>query len=292
MGGPSRRVTLDERASIGGMAGQREPDRAFEGSIPEIYERYLVPMIFESYAADLVERVSVLGGNRLLEVAAGTGAVTRRMANMLPSTVAITATDLNQAMLDQAAAQGTSRPVEWQQADVMSLPFDDDSFDVVVCQFGVMFFPDRPLAYAEIRRVLRPGGTFMFNVWDRLADNDFAQIVSETVAEMFPDDPPTFIDRVPHGYHDPAAIRADLVAGGYSAAPMIETIAARSRAVSATDVAIAYCQGTPLRVAIVSRDASRLDEATTRSTAAIEREYGSGEVEGTISAKVVTVQAP
>src|SRR5438128_117370 len=148
--------------------GCSEPDVVFAGSIPELYDRYLVPLIFEAFAADLVARLEGVRPASVLEVAAGTGGVTRAMAARLPETVAITASDLNQPMVDYAAALGTSRPVRWRQADAMDLPFDDHSFDAVVCQFGVMFFPDRPRAFAEICRVLRPGGVFVFNVWDRI----------------------------------------------------------------------------------------------------------------------------
>src|SRR5215472_15945481 len=132
-------------------------DKVFAGSIPKIYETYLVPLIFRPYADDLAQRVAALQVRRVLEVAAGTGVVTRALAAALPGDVEIVATDLNQAMLDQAAATGTSRPVTWRQADAMQLPFPDGSCDVVVCQFGAMFFPDKAKAFAEARRVLRKG---------------------------------------------------------------------------------------------------------------------------------------
>ena len=143
-------------------------DQAFGGSVPKIYDTYLVPLIFEPYAADLAQRLASVSPRRLLEVAAGTGVVTRALAAALPDTTTIVATDLNQAMLDEAAARGTARPVQWRQADAMQLPFADASFDAVVCQFGVMFFPDKPIAFSEARRVLEPGGLFIFNVWDRI----------------------------------------------------------------------------------------------------------------------------
>src|SRR5256885_14920391 len=152
-------------------------DIIFTGSIPKLYETYSVPMIFEPYAADLVGRLASRSLARVLEIAAGTGVVTRALASALPESVAIVATDLNQAMLDQAAAVGTKRAVKWQQADAMQLPFGDATFDAVVCQFGVMFFPDKARAFAEARRVLRPGGVFLFNVWDRIAENEFADPV-------------------------------------------------------------------------------------------------------------------
>src|SRR5690349_2607472 len=124
-----------------------KPDTVFAGSIPELYETQLVPLIFEPYAADLARRVAALHPSRVLETAAGTGVVTRAMARLLPAHAELIATDLNQPMLDRAAAVGTERAVRWLQADAMRLPFDDASFDVVVCQFGVMFFPDKAHAF-------------------------------------------------------------------------------------------------------------------------------------------------
>ena len=131
----------------------------FAGSVPDLYERYMVPLMFEVYAVDLAARVGRLKPSRVLEIAAGTGAATRQLARELPVSATIVATDLNQPMLDHAAAIGTARAVAWRQADVMRLPFPDGSFDVVACQFGAMFFPDKPRAYAEVRRVLLPGGS-------------------------------------------------------------------------------------------------------------------------------------
>ena len=183
-----------------------DSDRVFAGSIPELYEHYLVPLIFEPYAVDLVRRVSLRQPSRLLEIAAGTGVVTRHLANALPPTVSIVASDLNQPMLAHAAAVGTTHPVEWRQADAMQLPFPDEAFDVVVCQFGVMFFPDKAKAFSEARRVLRPGGVFIFNVWDRIEQNEFAATVTKALETIFPADPPRFMARLPHGYPDPPVV--------------------------------------------------------------------------------------
>jgi len=265
-------------------------DTAFAGSIPQVYERYLVPLIFEPYAADLALRIVRRHPSRLLEIAAGTGAVTRQLAKALPPEVSIVATDLNQAMLDQAAAEGTSRPVEWRQADALQLPFPDAYFDVVVCQFGVMFFPDKARAFAETRRVLRPGGQFIFNVWDRIEHNDFADTVTQAVGTLFPDDPPRFLARVPHGYHDPAVIVQDLAQGGFTRSPQVTTLPARSRAVSPRIPAVAYCQGTPLRGEIETRGPSRLAEATDIAASAIALQFGSETVDGKIQAHVVAVE--
>jgi SAM-dependent methyltransferase len=266
-------------------------DKVFAGSIPKLYETYLVPLIFEPYALDLVNRLKARSVSGVLEVAAGTGVVTRAMASALPESVSIVATDLNQAMLDQAAAVGTNRKVEWRQADAMQLPFPDGSFDAVVCQFGVMFLPDMPKAYAEARRVLRPQGVFIFNVWDRIEENEFADTVTTALETVFPNDPPRFMARTPHGHHDRSQIARDLAAGGFTASPRIDTVAARSRANSPREPAIAYCQGTPLRSEIEARDAARLGEATDVAAEAIAKRFGRGAVDGKIQAHVVTVEA-
>jgi SAM-dependent methyltransferase len=265
-------------------------DRVFGGSIPEVYDECMVPMLFAPYASDLAVRLEGLGQGPVLEIAAGTGVLTRELATRLPESVAITATDLNQPMLDHGAAHGTVRPVEWKQADVMRLPFADATFETVVCQFGVMFFPHRPSAYAEVRRVLRPGGSFVFNAWESLAENDFARIVSAAVGELFPEDPPSFVDRVPYGYHDVALIEADLAAGGYAGTVTFEKLALRSRAASAAVPATGFCQGTPLRNEITARDETRLDEATAAAAAAVAREFGQVDVAATMSAHIVTAR--
>src|SRR5690349_3879655 len=273
------------------MAAMNSPstDKVFAGSIPKLYETYLVPLIFEPYAADLAKRLSARPVSRVLEIAAGTGVVTRALASALPESAAIVATDLNQAMLDQAAAVGTKRAVEWRQADAMQLPFQDASFDAVVCQFGTMFFPDKAKAFAEARRVLRPAGVYLFNVWDRIEENEFADVVTAALGRRFPNDPPRFMARTPHGYHDRGVIERDLAGGGFGA-PRIDTLAARSRAASPRDVAIAYCQGTPLRNEIEARDASALHEATELATEAIAKRFGRGAVDGKIQAHVVAVK--
>ncbi len=264
-------------------------DGVFAGSIPKLYETYLVPLIFEPYAADLVERLRTRSVNRLLEVAAGTGVVTRALASGLTDEVEIVATDLNQAMIDQASAVGTKRAVEWRQADALQLPFPDGTFDAVVCQFGVMFLPDKVRGFSEARRVLKPGGVFVFNVWDRIAENEFADAVATAVESVFPDDPPRFLARTPYGYHDRRAIERDLADAGFVAPPQITTVAARSRATSPRIPAIAFCQGTPLRNEIESRGAARLGEATDVAAEAIARRFGPGVVDGKIQAQVVTV---
>jgi SAM-dependent methyltransferase len=268
-----------------------DTDKLFAGSIPKVYDTYLVPLIFEPYAVDLANRLRSRSLSRVLEIAAGTGVVTRALASALPESVAIVATDLNQAMVDHAAAVGTKHAVEWRQADAMQLPFADGTFDAVVCQFGVMFFPDKSKAFAEARRVLRPGGVYIFNVWDRIEENEFADVVTTALASVFPKDPPRFMARVPHGYYDHRAIQRDLANGGFARLPAFDTLAARSRAGSPEIPAIAYCQGTPLRNEIDARDASRLGEATDVAAAAIAQRFGQGAVDGRIQAHIVAIQS-
>jgi ubiquinone/menaquinone biosynthesis C-methylase UbiE len=263
-------------------------DKVFAGSIPVLYDRFLVPLIFESYARDLAERLARFNPHDVLETAAGTGVLTRAITSRLPAHVRIVATDLNQPMLDHAAARqpGGSR-ITWRHADALALPYADQSFDAVACQFGVMFFPDKVQGYMEARRALRPGGRFLFNVWDQISENEFADVVTQALATLFPHDPPRFMARTPHGYHDAERIRTELNAAGF-ADISIDGVDGRSRASSPLDAAIAYCQGTPLRNEIETRDASRLEDATKRAAAALAHRFGSGAIEGRLRALVIT----
>jgi len=264
-----------------------ESDKVFAGSIPKFYDTLMVPLIFAAYAGHTAQRVAAASPHSVLETAAGSGVVARALAPTLGADARYVVTDLNQPMLDYAAArQGRDARIEWRQADALDLPFEDTSFDVVCCQFGVMFFPDRVTGYAEARRVLKPGGRFVFTVWDRIEENDFADDVTNAVATVFPHDPPRFLARTPHGYHDIAVIRQDLRRAGFAEIG-IETRAEVSRAASARDAATAYCQGTPLRNEIEARDAGLLQLATDRATAAIAARHGEGPVAGKIQAHVI-----
>jgi ubiquinone/menaquinone biosynthesis C-methylase UbiE len=263
-------------------------DKVFAGSIPESYDRHMVPLIFAPYAADLAGRAASFSPGAVLEIAAGTGVVTRALAPKLSPGASYVVTDLNQPMLDYAASrQGPDNRITWRQADALALPFEDAAFDVLCCQFGAMFFPDRRAAYREARRVLKPGGHFLFNVWDRIGENVFADEITNALAAIFPDDPPRFLARTPHGYHDTALIRRELEDAGFSRVA-IETRAEQSRAASPRVVAVAYCQGTPLRNEIEARDAGKLEAATDHAESAIAERHGSGEVAAKIQAHVIT----
>jgi SAM-dependent methyltransferase len=265
-------------------------DTLFTGSIPELYDTLMVPLIFEPYAGDLARRVAALRPARVLEVAAGTGVVTRALDRALPDDVELIATDLNAAMLDRAISVGTRRPVRWQPADAMRLPFDDGSMDVVVCQFGVMFFPDKVRAFSEARRVLRAGGTFVFNVWDDIEENEFADVVTTALADLYPSDPPRFMARTPHGYGDRDTIVRQLAEAGFLTPPDVQTLAARSRAPSPREPAMAYCQGTVLRTEIEAHSTPSLEEATQYCAQAIGQAFGHGPVDGKIQGYVVTAR--
>jgi ubiquinone/menaquinone biosynthesis C-methylase UbiE len=263
-------------------------DKVFGGSIPEIYDRHLVPLLFEPYALDLAGRVARSGATSILEIASGTGAVTRALAAALPKQARIVATDLNQPMLDRARTrQPDEHRIEWKQADALALPFADEAFDAVVCQFGAMFFPDKVQGYKEAHRVLKSGGHFFFNVWDKISTNEFADAVTEAVASMFPNDPPRFLARTPHRYNDADQIRRELSAAGF-AKVAIEPLDRRSKAASPREAAFAYCEGTPLRNEIEARDAARLEDATNHAATAIARRFGNGAVDGAIRALIIT----
>ncbi|RTL38919.1 MAG: methyltransferase domain-containing protein [Burkholderiales bacterium] len=262
-------------------------DQGFTGSIPQLYERHMVPLIFEPYAGDLAARIAALAPRRVLEIAAGTGVLTRQLSASLPTDSLLVASDLNPAMLDTAQALGTSRPVQWRQADAMALPFPDAAFDLVACQFGVMFFPDKAAAFAEIRRVLAPGGHLAFNVWDHIDSNELAATVTDTLAQAFPADPPRFLARTPHGYHDTHQICADLAAGGFVREPDLITLTLRGRAESPASPALGYCHGTPLRNEIEARAPGRLPEVTVQVANAIAARFGAGAIDTGLQAHVV-----
>jgi ubiquinone/menaquinone biosynthesis C-methylase UbiE len=262
-------------------------DKDFAGSVPENYDRHMVPLIFEPYAADMARRAAALSPSAVLEIAAGTGAVTRALATKLSRGASYTVTDLNRPMLDYAASrQPSDGRITWRQADALALPFENATFDLVCCQFGAMFFPDRPAAYREAKRVLKPGGHFLLSVWDRIEENVFADDVTNALARMFPDNPPRFLARTPHGYHDTALIRSELNNAGFSHV-VIETKAEQSRASSPRVPAVAYCQGTVLRNEIEARAPGRLEAATDEATSAIAARHGSGEVAAKIQAHVI-----
>ena len=261
-------------------------DTVFAGSIPATYDRLMVPMLFQPYAADVAERAKSYSPHAILETAAGTGVVTQALHRALPDT-RIVATDLNPAMLDVAAEGLRSDKVRFQAADAQDLPFDDQCFDLVICQFGVMFYPDKLVANREAFRVLRPGGRYLLVIWDSLDKNPASKAIHEAVASEFPGDPPAFLQRVPFGYADLELVTADLMAAGFDDLEF-ETIGHRSRAPSALDAAAGLCQGSPLRSEIEARDRNALDRVTEAAARSLRQFEGPDGLDAPMSAHLVT----
>jgi ubiquinone/menaquinone biosynthesis C-methylase UbiE len=218
---------------------------AFVGSIPELYDRHLGPVIFQQYAEDLARRVKVVKPRTVLESACGTGILTRQLVRTLDPDVQITATDLNEAMIAHAwSALPDARGITWRQADAMFLPFPDRSFDAVANQFGMMFMPDKALAIREARRVLRPGGLFAFNVWGTFAENPFGRIAHTAIAKFFPKNPPTFY-LTPFGWNDVDTIGRMMKAEGFERMNA-EPVSFTASATSARDFAVGLVEGNPV----------------------------------------------
>jgi SAM-dependent methyltransferase len=226
---------------------------SFSGTVPANYDRYLGPALFEPYAADLAARIPAGHRVRVLELACGTGRVTRRLRESLPASAELVATDLNEPMLDYARTVVTDQGITWRPADAQDLPFDDGSFDVVVCQFGLMFLPDKARGLGEARRVLVPGGVLIASVWESVAEHPHARAIQAALEELFPDAPPTFL-AVPHGYNDPERIRADFAAAGWDD-PRIELVRLEGESPSARDLAIGFASGSPLTHELAERGA-------------------------------------
>lgn len=261
-------------------------DTAFAGSIPGLYDRYLGPLLFQPYAQEVARRAAEVDPTDVLETAAGTGIVTEALHRSLLE-ANIVATDLNPAMLEVAAQRVSSGRVRFQPADALDLPFGEGSFDLVVCQFGVMFFPDKARGSAEARRVLRGGGRYIAVIWDRLDRNPASDIANRVVASLYPEDPPSFLARTPFGYADPGAIERDLRAGGFAHIE-IETVELASLPTTARDAAIGLVAGCPLAAEIQQRDADGLQPAIEAVTEALEALEHDGRLDSRLSAHVVT----
>jgi ubiquinone/menaquinone biosynthesis C-methylase UbiE len=249
-------------------------DTLFAGSIPARYDRYLGPLLFEPYAEKVAERARVLQPRRILETAAGTGIVTSALHRTLPD-AEIVATDLNPAMLDVAAEKFPSGEVRFQPADALDLPFGEREFDLVVCQFGIMFFPDKVKGNSEARRVLRDGGTCLTLLWDRLALNPDSQALCQALVEEFPTDPPRFLERMPFSYADRDAIERDMRAAGFTDVT-IEAVPAASR-VDAHAAAYGMCVGSPMSAEIAERGPDAVERAAQAAEHALRR-YDSQEM--------------
>jgi SAM-dependent methyltransferase len=259
----------------------------FTGSIPATYHRYLGPLIFEAYATDLARRLNLRAGERVLELACGTGIVTRRLASTLPKDATLMATDLNEPMLTVAReVVGQDPRVSFQQADACAIPFADASFNAIACQYGVMFFPDKERAMREARRVLKPGGRYVFNVWDSLEHNPIPRIVHDIVAARFPTNPPNFLKAAPYGYFDRAEIERVCRAGGFTKVKL-ETVQLPSIAPAAEDAARGFLEGTPLLLGLQERGVTDLAPLRAAATEALAAKFGASPCKTTMQAVVV-----
>jgi ubiquinone/menaquinone biosynthesis C-methylase UbiE len=263
---------------------------AFKGTLAELYDCYLVPMLFEPYAGILSDRVDGLGPSNILELAAGTGVLTQLLARNLPPGATITATDLSQPMLDIARTKSGTTNVVWQQADAMKLPFMDDSFDLVVCQFGVMFFPDKQASFREVSRVLRPGGRYMFVLWDNWKQMPAAPlaIAADVVGELLDRDPSSLVNPP---YHDERTILADLASARFERVN-IERITQPAEATSAREAAIVTVHGSLIRTVIESTAPERFDESTDAVERAMQSKFGDGRIAGSSTALMITAEKP
>lgn len=262
----------------------------FSGSIPAAYDRYLGPILFQPYAEDLAARLQVEENGSVLELACGTGILTRVLRTQLPSTVKLTATDLNEPMFQHAAAKfRKDEAVEWLQADACSLPFGDGMFDAVICQFGIMFVPDKALAAREAHRVLKPEGLFLFNVWDAMQYNELCQLTHQTIAGYFDKDPPAFYE-VPFGYHDQDEIKRVLKAGGFQEIKT-DVVAKVGAANRAEDAAAGLVHGNPVAVEIAGRDPGLLPVITKAVGRAIADRFGETDIRAPMKAIVVQARA-
>jgi len=263
---------------------KRDPNVIFEGSIPGNYDRYLGPALFEPFAKDIIARLSDEQPAKVLEIACGTGILTRRLRDSLAPTVQIVATDLNPGMF--AFAQGKFHPnekIEWHAADAAALPFPDGSFDAVVCQFGLMFVPDKEMAMRECYRVLTRGGVFLFNVWDSIERNPIGQMAHQTIASFFEHDPPNFYE-LPFGFFDTDLIRGMLGRAGFKAIE-VSRVTLPCRSPSAADLATGLVRGNPVATAIEERGVD-VEDVIRAVSQRIAEQCGSAPVESTIQAFV------
>jgi ubiquinone/menaquinone biosynthesis C-methylase UbiE len=259
----------------------------FAGSIPALYDRHLGPVLFEPYARDIAARLPA-DVKRVLEIAAGTGRVTRHLVAALPPDAELVASDLNEPMIEEARWQIVDSRVTWQAADAQALPFPDHRFDAVVCQFGLMFVPDKALALREMRRVLRPGGTLLLSVWDALEHNPATLVLHTLAIDTFPNDPPLFF-KVPFSMNDAAALEAIARDAGF-ASVRVETVRKTGEATSAADLATGLVRGNPLWNQLVERgvDAPAFEA---KAAAALAREFGDSPCCSQLSAHVLSAVA-
>src|SRR4030095_15423741 len=248
---------------------------AFFGITAEYYEKYMGPLFFAPTAIDLVGRIMGKPGS-ILELACGTGQVTRLLKAKFPD-AKITATDLKQGMIDIAKqVMGEDPGIEWKAADAQELPFDSNAFDIIVCQFGVMFFPDKLKAFKEAYRVLKSGGMFLFSTWDKIRNQRVAEIANEVVTSYFKDDPPQFF-KIPFSMYDPCEHEALLKNSGFKNIS-VKNIILEGTSPSASDAAKGFTVGNPIYAQICERNESLLPAIQKTLTDRYSKEFGESEI--------------
>jgi ubiquinone/menaquinone biosynthesis C-methylase UbiE len=257
---------------------------SFAGSVPQNYDKYLGPVLFEPYALDLVNRVS--GARNILEIACGTGRVTRHLVNTLPAGGKLVATDLNADMLNVARPVISDARIEWKVVDAQELPFADNSFDHVICQFGVMFFPDKAKAMEETYRVLQPGGRYIFNVWDALEFNPRSAIIKTVMDELMGADAPDFLKKGPFSWFDKEEIASLMERSGFK---NIHLDIVRKSAYFETpdDLVNGFVKGSPLSSYLAEQTGELQQKIVTGLQQRIRSEFGDGRLESPMQAIVV-----
>lgn len=263
---------------------------AFSGNIPRYYDSGLGPLFFEPFSKHLGARIAERSPDAVLELACGTGRLTRRMMEGLPAGARVVATDVNPAML-QFAQQAIADPrIEWGVVDAVELPYPDAHFDLVVAQFGVMFYADRTKAYRQALRVLRPGGRLLFTCWNALEANPVAKLTQDVVKHFFPVDTPAFYT-IPFAYHDRAVIREEVLSAGFARVDL-ELASLEGRSPGAHEAAIGLLEGSPIHTAIMDRDPDALPAMRDLLRANLTAAYGKGELHVPLSAWIVEAVKP
>ncbi|HEX7842181.1 MAG TPA: methyltransferase domain-containing protein [Kofleriaceae bacterium] len=266
-------------------------DAAYVGTIPEHHHREIGPFLFEPYARYTAERIKALRPGRVLETACGTGIVTRWLREALPDDGLLVASDLNPPMLAMARKiVGSAARVEWTQADMCKLHFADDSFDAVICQFGLMYATDKLAAVREARRVLRPGGSFLLTTWAPLDRNPIVAVAHHALTLLLAEDPPQHLARTPFGFGDPDVLTDLLREGGFEDV-VVDVVEKAASSPSAYELAAGLIEGSPLADEIRACGKACLPAVVSAVSRAIARRYGDQPVKARISALVASAVA-
>lgn len=261
---------------------------AFAGSVPANYEQYLGPILFEPYALDMMKRLPKASLNNVLEIACGTGRVTKHLLNTLTENGKLVATDLNPDMIEVAKQKVADNRIEWQVADALQLPFADNIFDAVICQYGVMFFPDKPKGFAEAYRVLKPGGIFLFNAWDNIEFNPAINILNNVLQEEFGEEAPNFLKEGPYSFYDQEQIKL-LLKDACFKKNELEVVKVASSFSSINDLAKGFLEGSPLFSYLQEKDKDKREVVSEKIRQQLISKYG--ENAGTVNLQAIVCKS-